>query len=349
MDFLYNIYLGNELWRYLIFCAFIIGGVLIGRIIHWISSTIMKAKAEKTESKVDDIIVGLIEKPFVFLLVIGGIFFGSKFLNVSAGFSLFISNVISILLILDIAWFIVFILEAILTHYITPLTEKSKTTMDDALMPILKKVVRFIIFFIALIVIIDRFGYDVTSLVAGLGIGGLAFAFAAKDLLANLFGGAAIFTDKPFKLGDRIKVGDNDGFVREIGLRTTRIETFGGTQIIIPNSQVADSVIENISKERMRRVKITVGVTYDTNYKNMQKAKKILEEAIISVKDTDDKSLVNFMEFADSSLNFNIIYWVKNLDNILGAQHNVNMEIKKRFDKAKIDMAFPTRTVYVMK
>jgi MscS family membrane protein len=212
-----------------------------------------------------------------------------------------------------------------------------------------KRFVNFIFYIIAIVMILRAMGFEVTGLLAGLGIGGLAFALAAKDMLANLFGGVTILSDKPFKLGDRIKVAGYDGWVKEIGLRSTRIMTLDGFLMIIPNSMVANSAIENVSEEDKRKVVMTIGVEYSTTQAKMKKAKEIIERVVKKNKDTDDKALVSFTEFADSSLNFLVIYWIKNLDDILGAKHNINMEIKKEFEKAKISMAFPTRTVHLKK
>ena len=289
------------------------------------------------------------EKPLVFLIFIIGLIIGLKTLVLSPGFEQFSSNVVQIILTMNVFWFIVYFIDGLIVNYLKPMTSKTETDLDDVLIPIVRRLVKVVLVILAIIIIIDNFGYDVTSLIAGLGIGGLAFALAAKDMLANMFGGLAILTDKPFKLGDRIKIEGYDGWIREIGLRTTRMETLDGFQLVVPNAKVADSILENVSKENARKVKITIGVEYGTSIKKMEEAKKILADVIKKNKDTLDKSIIGFSEFADSSLNILVIYWIKNLDNIIGAKDGVNMEIKKRFEKAKIEMAFPTRTVHLKK
>ncbi len=190
---------------------------------------------------------------------------------------------------------------------------------------------------------------EITGLIAGLGIGGLAFALAAQDILANMFGGAAVLTDKPFVVGDRIVAEGQDGIVQKIGLRSTTMETFDGTHIIVPNKKIADSVVENITREKMRRIKFVLGLEYSTSTAKMEKAKIILRDIVKKNKSTDDKSLIHFVSFGDSSLNIQLIYWISNLDMILQAKDEVNFEIKKAFEKAKIEFAFPSQTVYVKK
>jgi len=344
-----NVYFGNTIFDYLIFFAIIVGSLIVGRAVFYISKRVLRKKAEISKTKIDDILVEAMEKPLVFLIFIIGFIIALKTLNLSSSVSEIFSNIIQIILTINIFWFVIYFVDALLMYYITPLASKTKSELDDVLLPVVRRLVKVTLIVIAVIIIIDNFGYDVTSLIAGLGIGGLAFALAAKDMLANLFGGMSILTDKPFKLGDRIKIEDYDGWVREIGLRTTKMETLDGFQLIVPNAKIADTILQNVSREKSRKVKATIGVEYDTPMRKMEEAKKILEDVILKNKDTENRSIISFTEFGDSSLNFLVIYWIKNLDKILNAKHNINMEIKKRFEKAKIEMAFPTRTVYLKK
>lgn len=342
-------YMGNTIFQYLIFFSIIVGAIIVGRIIYYISKKILRVKAEKSANKLDDLIVAVIEKPLVFLIFIIGLTIAFKTLTLSTSFEGTAGNIVKILIIIDIFWFVISFIDGLIVNFVTPVTAKSKSDLDDMLVPLIRKLVKTVLFLIAIIMIVDNFGYNITSLIAGLGIGGLAFALAAKDMLANLFGGVAIMTDKPFKLGDRIKVGGYDGWIKEIGLRSTRMTTLDGFQMVVPNAIIANSILENVSKEKARKVKMVIGVEYATSIKKMEQAKKILEDVIKKNNYTKSESKVNFTEFADSSLNFLVIYWIKDLNNILETKHTVNMEIKKQFEKAKIEIAFPTTTVYLKK
>ena len=203
--------------------------------------------------------------------------------------------------------------------------------------------------------LIKSFGYDVTSLVAGLGIGGLAFALAAQPLLSNLFGGIAIIADKPFHIDDRIVIdGKYDGFVREIGMRSTIIETLNSTKLTIPNAVIATTVVENITREKARKITMNLGLTYNSSTKKIEEAIKILKEILeknqfVVNNDKDCVSIVAFNEFKDFSLNINVIYYIKDLDNISKAKTEINLAIKEKFEKAGIEFAYPTQTVYVKK
>jgi len=348
--FLDTSWLGNTWLQYIEFLGAILIGVLLGKVFYWVSKNIIKGLTRRTKTRLDDLLIHAVERPIIFLLFVIGFYTGSRFLTLSDGGRNIFNNITTLLVTVNVAWFIMNILDALIVNYLKPATEKTKTDLDDTLIPIIRKALKVVIVVITFVMIIDNFGYDVTSLVAGVGLGGLAFALAAQDLLSNLFGGIAILTDKPFKLGDRIRLDEKrDGWIREIGLRTTRMETLDGTMIVIPNSKIADSILENVSKEQARKVKMTLGVTYDTSNKKLERAKQIIQEVIKENPDTKDESLVSFINFGDSALEILVIYWIKNFDNILGARDRVNTEIKKRFEKAKIEFAYPTQTVYVKK
>lgn len=345
-------YLSNTIWQYLLFFGIVLGGVLVGKVITWTTKTILRAIADKTETRLDDIILTLLEGPVLFTVFLVGVYFGQNVLTMSEGFAAGLGKTISILFIINFAWYIIKLTNGLIANYLQPLTEKSDTDLDDHLLPIAKKLISVTVWVIVGIIIIDKLGYNAGSLLAGLGIGGLAFALAAKDLLSNLFGGVAILIDKPFKIGDRIKVGDVDGYVREIGLRSTRIETFGGTMITLPNSVIVDSVTENVSAETERRVVMTLGVEYGTSDAKMKKAKQIIEGHIKKIAGLNHKDFkVSFEEFADSSLNFRVQYWItkKGKDDLFGTKDALLSAIKKDFEKAKIEMAFPTQTIHVKK
>ena len=328
------------------------GGIILGKIFYWLSTNFIRLFTKKTKTNLDDLLVQYLEKPVMFLIFILGFFYGIKFLTLSEAGILRLDNITEILVTLNIAWFLTGFIDAFLENYLKPMAAKSKTDLDDHLLPIVRKLIKFVIWAITLIMIISKFGYDVSSLVAGLGIGGLAFALAAKDLLGNLFGGVAILADKPFKLRDRIKIGDIDGVVSEIGMRTMQIKTFGGTIITVPNSKVVDSVVENVTKEKARRMVVTLGLEYDTPPLKMEKAKKILMDILKKEKElVHEDSSVYFTNFGASSLDLRVVYWItkEGLKDYWGIQDRINMKILSEFNKAKLGFAYPSQTIYVKK
>lgn len=345
-----TVYFGNTILSYLIALAIIAGSIIAGKILYWIISTFVKAFTQKTKTDLDDILIEALQGPAIFFLFYIGFNYAYGTLSFPEHVLTVFKNISYIILAINISWLLMNIVDTIIRAYFSRVAARTKTDLDDHLLPVIRTLVKVIIIAIAIISILDNMGFDIASLLAGLGIGGLAFALAAQDTLKNLFGGITLFADKPFKIGDRIKLDDQrDGFVKKIGVRSTILETFDGTQIIVPNAKIADTILENVSREQARRVKMIIGVEYGTSMKKMDEAIKIIKDIVLKNKDTDDKSFVIFDGFGDSSLNILVIYWIKNLDNILDAKHNINMDIKKKFEKAKIEMAFPTRTLYMKK
>jgi MscS family membrane protein len=304
-------YFGNTLFQYIVFLGIIIISILIGKLIYLISKHKIRKSAKESKNRFDDLLVEILEKPLVFLLVLLGFYSAFNFITLPIRALEIVNNVLKILATINVGWFIVYFSDALLVNYITPVIS-AKSKIDDHLLTFFRRLIKTVIVLVVILVVIDNFGFDITSLIAGLGIGGLAFALAAKDMLANIFGGLTVLIDKPFKLNDRIKIEGYDGWVRDIGLRSTKIETLDGFQLIVPNAKITENVVENVSRENSRKVKMIIGVTYDTSMKKMEEAKVIMEDIILKNKDTEDKSNVYFTEFGDSSLNFTVIYWIKN-------------------------------------
>lgn len=223
---------------------------------------------------------------------------------------------------------------------------RTETRLDDQVIPILSKVTKFFIWTVGILLILQNLGYNVTSLLAGLGIGGLAVALAAQDTLTNFFGALAILVDRPCHVGDRVQVEDVDGTVEAIGLRSTRIRTLDGTLVSIPNRMLANAKINNIAKRPTIKNMFTVGVTYDTSYEKLQEALRILRQ-ILGEHPSTDRFWVYFKEFGPYSLNILVVHWCKHTDyeKFLQATEEINLEIKRRFEEAGIEFAFPTQTI----
>ena len=192
-------------------------------------------------------------------------------------------------------------------------------------------------------------GFDVGALIAGLGIGGIAFAMAAKDSISNVFGGITIFADRHFRLNDRIKVDGYDGSVKDIGIRSTRLQTLEGRMVSIPNSKFTDTLVENVTSEPTRKVVLSLGLTYDTDHKQMNKAIEILKDIANSNESVDGNFKIAFSGFGDFSLNILFIYYITKEGDILMTQNDINMSILERFNNENLEFAFPTQTIYNIK
>ena len=201
---------------------------------------------------------------------------------------------------------------------------------------------------VATLVTLDNIGMNITAAIASLSIGGLAIGLAAQDTLANLFGAVAVFVDKPFRIGDRIKVESVEGDVETIGLRSTRVRTLDGHLASIPNKSVGNTTIVNVTERPTIKTEMNIGLTYDTSSEKLRLALRIIEDVYRASSKTADL-LVSFNKFADSSLNILVIHWWAgtNFRESLAGLQEMNLKLKERFDAEGINFAFPTQTLYL--
>jgi len=236
-EFLHQTYFGNTLQAWVIAFSIIILSLLLGKVVYWVFSKIVRGFTSRTISKLDDIIVDMVEKPTVFFLISMGIWFGLKQLVLPEALTAAVDNSFQVLVALLVGWLVSRLFEAVCQEYLQPWVEKSENELDDQLLPILRKTTKTTIWAMAIIIGLNSAGYNVGALIAGLGIGGLALAMAAKDTVSNVFGGVTVFTDQPFRINDRIKVAGYDGTVLEIGVRSTKLQTLEGRIVTIPNAK----------------------------------------------------------------------------------------------------------------
>jgi MscS family membrane protein len=340
------LFLGKSLELWVIAIAYIIGGFAVGWFISLICSTVLKSIANKTKSHLDDIILAVTEKPLVFCVTIGGIRLGVNYLDFDSNVDVVTDKIFAVLVTIAVAWVIVKIIDSIIEEYLVPYVAKTEGNLDDQLLPIVRKGIKAIIWIFAGIVALKNTGYDVGALLAGLGIGGAAIAFAAKDTLSNFFGSIAVFIDRPFQINDRVKVSGIDGFVDEIGIRTSRIRTLDNRIVTIPNATFALSPIENISSEPNTKVSEVLDLTYDSGCEGVEKAMAILKEIAGTTSGLAGTPIVAFSSFGESALKITFIFYVAKGADYFGTLNAVNLAILRRFDEAKLEFAYPTRVLY---
>ncbi len=206
------------------------------------------------------------------------------------------------------------------------------------------KVAAFTLIFL---VMLDQLGFNITALLAGLGVGGIAIAFALQNVLSDVFGSLAIIFDKPFKVGDTIQIGTFIGRVEKVGLKTTRVRSLRGEQLVFSNNELLKSTVQNFGDLQERRISQVIGVTYETSHDKLKKVPEIIKEAIFSQPNTS-LDHITLKQFADSSLNFEVQYYIRIAEEApwLQIEHNINLEIIRLFEKEGISFAYPTRTVY---
>lgn len=347
-EFFAKEFYSNTIGNWAISLAIIVGVLIGSKLIYWVFGRIVKKLTSRTKTKLDDIIIDMLEEPIVLGLTIGGVWFALSRLTFQDDVQKWINKLYWMMIAIAATWLIARLVDAIIKEYIVPITEKTENNLDDQIIPIIRKAIRATIWVLGIIVAMDNAGYNVGALLAGLGIGGIALAMAAKNTVANIFGGITIFTDKPFAINDRVKIGGFDGTITEIGIRSTRLKTLENRIVTIPNSKFTDGMVENVSSEPNRKVVLKLGLIYETSAEKVQSGIKALQAIVDETDALEENSVISFTEFGDFSLGILFIYYIKKDADIMGSQTVVNMEIKNRFEKLEIEMAFPTQTVYTV-
>jgi len=334
-------------WAFALFI--VLGSILAAKVAYWLFRKVIKPLTDRTKSNFDNLLIDRLEEPVVFGLGLFGIWMGMEQLHFEEWLQAYINGGFRFVLAINITWMIARLVDALIAEYIVPLTEKTESDLDDQLMPIVRKGIRTIIWMLGVITALNNVGFDVGALIAGLGIGGLALAMAAKDTVSNFFGGIMIFTDKPFKIKERVKIGGYDGTIEEIGIRSTRLKTLEGRIVTIPNAKFTDSMVENVTMEPSRKVVLNLGMTYDTSHDQMELAMRLLRNIAVANDNLEENITVGFNSFGDFSLGILFVYFIKKEADIMQTQTEINMSILKLFGENNLEFAFPTQTIYTIK
>ena len=227
---------------------------------------------------------------------------------------------------------------------------ETENKMDDQLIPFAIEIGRILVVIFALFFILGNvFDINITALATGLGIGGIAIAMASKESLENLLGSFTIFFDRPFTVGDVVKVGTVTGLVEKVGFRSTRIKTFDKSVVTVPNKKMIDAELDNLGLRPVRRVKFHIGLTYDTSTEQIKNIVSEIQEMINSHEKTNEEGKVRFQEFGASSLDIMVLYYVNSpkWEDLIDVKEDVNYKIMDIVKKHDSDFAFPSTSVYL--
>lgn len=230
------------------------------------------------------------------------------------------------------------------------LTERTDSRLDDQLVPLLRTTLKVFLAMLVAVVIVQEFGYSAASIIASLGIGGVAVALAAKDTLANFFGSIVVFTDRPFHVGDWVEFAGVEGTVEEVGFRTTRIRQFDKALVTVPNQMFTTNPITNYSNRSIRRIKMTVGVTYETSSTQLRAFLDRVRQLLVEHPDLDQNfHFAHFVEFGASSLDVQLYCFTKTAvwTDWLAAREALMLQIMDVIEDLGLEIAYPTRTVYL--
>ncbi len=351
-EMLNETFLGISLGRFAAAALILIVALILKRILGHIFTTVIFPLAKKTESRYDDLFLEAVRKPAELLVVIAGLFIAMQALQLPAepvNLRRGAYSLLKVLITFDLAWAL-FNMVALLESYLGGLVSRTESTLDDHLLPFVRKSLRVFIVFLAAIMTIQNLGYSISGLLASLGIGGLAVALAAKDTLSNVFGSLMIILDRPFHVGDWIKAGDLEGTVEEVGFRSTKIRTFAKTLISVPNSTLTNLAIDNFSRMPKRRIKLSVGVTYQTTPEQMRLAVTSIRKMLQSHPAIDQEFLlVNFTDFGASSLDIMVYCFTVTTvwSDYLEAREDLCLKIMELLEGMGLEIAFPSRTLYL--
>lgn len=338
---------GNTVEDWGISIIIIIATVIIAKLVALFNKRVVKTFTKKTPNHLDDIIYNAIESPILFGIMLIGVWIAIHRLAYPEGFAKSVDGAYRILIVLTITWFFARLVNYMIEFY---WTGKHHHGSAGNMMPVIKRTAVVLVWVIGFVTALSNVGVNIGALLGTLGIGGIAFALAAQDTIKNIFGAFTIFTDKPFAIGDTIRVDSYEGTIIDVGARSTKMMDYDKRVITFPNYKITDASVINISAEPMRRVVMKIGLTYNTTPQMMNKAMGILKEIPTKVKFVAPNDLVtNFSDFTDSALVITFIYFIQKKGDIGNVTSNVNMEILTSFNEAGLNFAFPSQTIYLEK
>jgi MscS family membrane protein len=355
----YEILTGNPIWRFALVLLVILVALAAGRIAQYALAGYSRGKKGRKGVTIITLFCDSLVKPIYVAVFAAGTFLAKAPLR--------FDEMNGISPTIDAAWtkiaqavgaiafaYALYRLVDVIEYYLNRIVGRTQTKLDDMLVPVVRKSLRITIAIVAALMISESIlGTSVKSLLLSAGVGGIAIALAAKDTIANFFGSIAIFADRPFQIDELVKIDGHYGPVEDVGFRSTRIRTLEGHLVTVPNSIIANSVVENVGRRPFIRRTSNITITYDAGHQKAKRAVEIIKEILAAVPevngDPEKPPRVYFSDFNDWSLNIYMSYWVRPPDYWLYQEVNqrINVEMMKRFEAEKIEFAFPSQTVYL--
>ncbi len=338
----------NTVAHYGIAALFLVGAVLLRRVVTTIIFNQLKKLAAKTETTLDDKLLPALEAPVATFIMLVGIFSALKVLKLSEVNDRAVGYGSTVAFSLVLFWGLLRAFNALLDH--AHEVARAKQMGVAAFMPWIKKSLVAVFVVLGVLLTVQSLGYNVSTILQGLGIGGLAFALAAQDTIANLFGSIVVAIDQPFKIGETVKIGASTGMVEDIGLRSTRIRLADKSLVIIPNKTVSSEAIVNLSRFTQRRVEQVLGLTYDTTPEQMEEIVRELRQLIECEPEVDATSVhVYFRDYSASSLDIWVAYVVKDPDfaKHLALRQRLNLAFMRAVAARGLQFAFPTSVMHL--
>lgn len=338
-------YFGNTVSEYLACIGIIVAASIVIKILRAVFLKRLGKRAERTKSKVLEFVSINTDKFIIPLLYLGAIYAGINFLNLPMKVRRYIDIAAIIITTFFAVRFVILVINYSIGYFFMARNEGETTSLKG-----ISTFISIAAWFIGFMFLLDNLGFKISTVIAGLGIGGIAVALAAQAVLGDFFSYFVIFFDRPFEIGDFIAVDDKMGVVKRVGIKTTRIASLSGEEIVFPNSNLTNSRIHNFRKMERRRVVFKFGVEYQTPVQDLKEIPGIIKSIIGNFEDTKfDRS--HFQSFGQSSLDFETVYYVTGSDynRYMDIQQTINLRLFEEFERRGINIAYPTRTVYLGK
>ncbi len=321
-------------------------------IISVVIRTVLKAMLKRSK-KDENKITASLNKPILFAGIFSGFVYGLRMISLPIGFMTFIHRAYYVVMVCTVAWALLRVLS-VMKLLLQEIAKKTENVYDDLLVSLVYPVLKAVVWVLAIFFVAENvFNFKVTTLIAGAGVAAMAVAFAAQNTIANIFGALALISDRPFTIGDMISFNGKRGSVVAIGLRSTTLRTLDGTVWCVPNKEVAEASIENISRRPNIKWSFAVDLVYETTPEQIRLAKKLVEEVLLANPLTDPEKnapAVWFSEYAQSSLRITAINWFQTTDwgEFCAQREIIQLQILEKLAEEKLELAFNTQTVHLI-
>ncbi|HIE32006.1 MAG TPA: mechanosensitive ion channel family protein [Methanosarcinales archaeon] len=338
----------------IVFFLIIFSTLILRKLALYLFEKKLAELTQKTRTEIDDLLVAAFKSPIGYLILVCGIYAAITSLHLPDQVGVF--NIAgSLHFFFTLAFTFVFLLLLlnlidVVAHQLYKVTQRTETRLDEQLAPLLIKSLKAVVITLTILFLMNNLGWNIASLLAGLGIGGLALALAAQETVSNIFGSITVFSDRSFHIGDWIMVGDVEGTVEDVGLRSTRVRRFDQALVTVPNSRFIKSDIVNFTRMKKRRIKFYLGVSYKTSRKQMEEVVEGIKQLIKDDPNFDHTFyMVHFTDFGAYSLDIFIYCFTKTTvwDEFLAVREELNLKIMRLLEEVGVEIAYPTQTIYL--
>ncbi len=333
-------FFGNTLWDYAVSIGIVLIAILLGKFMVWLGKNKIQAKAEQNSTTRNEVIHNIFQAPFACGVVLLVLWISVNRLDFTETVEVTISKIFGFLSTLNITWILVRLARTFCDHYLWPKASKGEMgRLDKNVILTIRKALSVLLWAIGLLMAIEGAGVDIKALLTTLGIGGIAVALASQDTVKNVIGGITVFLDRTFRIGDRIKVGSYEGYVEDVGVRSTRLRTPDGYLITMPNYQVVEGAVQNLSLEPARKITKEIALSASTTGEQIDQAIAILKHLPADIKEVRQEVLAAFTGFSSSQLTLTFVYYIKRGKDLYGTQTTVNKYLLQKFSEQGIILA----------